>query len=118
MAQSPSNPVQQLTPAQEQSLLQRLLPRVRGADRRMPLPSAEAALAYGGQVVLATEGRRSFDLQAPFLVEDRGTTWLVTGSRPSNPLATPVRVELRKADAAIVDYGMTLDGFGPVSPPQ
>lgn len=79
----------------------------------MPLPSESAALAYAQQVVLATEGQRSFDLQMPFLVEDRGKTWLVTGSHPPNPLVTPVRVELRKADAAIVDYGMTLAGIGP-----
>ena len=118
MAQFPPDPIGHLTPTQEDSFFERLLPRVRGADDRIPLTIPEAALAYAQQVVLAPEGQRSFDLQGPFLVEDRGATWLVTGSRSPNPLATPVRVELRKSDAAVMDYGMTLAGIGPAPSPR
>ena len=113
MAQPPPLPAFPLTPRQEEALIDRLLPRVRGADRGVPLPTESTARAYAEQVVLATEGQDSFARQGPYQVEDRGETWFITGTRSLNSMLTPVRLELRKRDAAVVQYGMTLDGLGP-----
>ncbi len=94
-----------------------LVARVRGAEARQPLPTAEAALAYAQGVIAATDGAEALAQQGPYRVEERGESWLVTGTRSRMAgILDPVHVELRKADAGLVDYGMT--GFGGrVAPP-
>ena len=84
-------------------------PEIKGDEVREPLRTPEEARAYAERVIKATQ-RYSAEhyAQPPFMVEDRGATWWVIASGTSSPLFAPLHVELRKSDAEIVSYGMTL----------
>ena len=84
-------------------------PKIRGDEARVPLPTPDEARAYAERVIRATQATASdYYAQPPYLVEDRGATWWVIASGTKSPLFAPLHVELRKSDASVVSYGMTL----------
>jgi len=81
---------------------------IRGDEVRMPLNTSAEAIAYAERVISATQRFPENDAIPPFLVEDRGNTWLVRASGTKSPFFNPIQVELRKSDATVVEYGATL----------
>ncbi len=113
MAQPTSAPVDwsKLSDSNMDELQRKLFnpPKIRGDEARVPLTTPDEARAYAERVIRATQMSDSdYYAQPPYLVEDRGGTWWVIASATKSPLFAPLHVELRKSDALVVSYGMTL----------
>lgn len=102
--------------AQEEAILGRRLPRVSGAELRRPLQTEAEALNYAKNVICATESPAGFEKIAPYVVADEGDTWAISGTNSMlPPVLDPVRLQLRKSDAAVLSYLLGFMG-GRVAP--